>query len=370
MDFALESREPIPGGLFALLMICGAFGAFISVGQLVQVMNLGFGLWFTELFVFFALAWIGLQMRGHRPMDFAGLRWAGVGPAAYGFALGAANYFAVVIPVQAGSTVLFEDLLPEWMLHDQTLLFQNRTPAELALIVTGAVVGAAICEEVFFRGLFQRSLAEQLPVRTAVIVTAALFSAFHLDLVGFAARLELGLLFGVLFLRTGSIWPGVMAHAANNGVSIGLYYLMKDQMDLEAEPELLPVLIVGAAGLIALGLLVMLARAVPSLLPRPVERPVEGAPVPESFPFRQLIGWTGAAVGALVLLLAVDWRGVQLNFVDARFPQPPASRKLKLSDGEQRARDELQALRQRARRGEVPIDEYIDQRRLSSPENR
>ncbi len=55
----------------------------------------------------------------------------------------------------------------------------------------------AICEEVFFRGCLQRILiyAFKSPW-TGIIVTAALFSAFHMQFEGFLPRMFLGALLG------------------------------------------------------------------------------------------------------------------------------------------------------------------------------
>ena len=73
--------------------------------------------------------------------------------------------------------------------------------------------------------------------RAGLVTTAFVFSAFHLDPVGFLARFELGLLFGLFFFRTGSLWPGIAAHAANNLVSTGSCTSPRRTRP-EAEPQL------------------------------------------------------------------------------------------------------------------------------------
>jgi len=105
---------------------------------------------------------------------------------------------------------------------------------ELAVMVRGlpllpqflAVVGIsllpAIGEEALFRGvLFTAFLRRWGPVAT-VAVTALLFGGIHLDPLQSPAAILLGAYLGLLRLRTGSLWPAVVAHGVNNLVAMML----------------------------------------------------------------------------------------------------------------------------------------------------
>jgi len=86
-------------------------------------------------------------------------------------------------------------------------------------------------EEIFFRGLVQRSLGNV--GRKAIIVSAITFSFFHLDPHHVAGVLPLGFYLAWLAARTGSLWVAVVTHAVNNGVA-----LMASQLALDAiDPE-------------------------------------------------------------------------------------------------------------------------------------
>ncbi|NIR82174.1 MAG: CPBP family intramembrane metalloprotease [Gammaproteobacteria bacterium] len=76
-------------------------------------------------------------------------------------------------------------------------------------------------EELFFRGLFQRSLsnAGAAPV-VAVLASSLLFGAAHGDWVYGAVTFVLGLALGALLLLTGSLLPALIAHIANNAVAL------------------------------------------------------------------------------------------------------------------------------------------------------
>ena len=137
----------------------------------------------------------------------------------FGFALGTVNFFTVVIPVQWAVTRIVPKRIVE--MFDQSHIFERQTTVELILIAGAVTLAAPFCEEYFFRGTLQRGLSLPSGPRWAgAVITAVVFSAFHFDPVGFPARLELGLLFGLLYQRTGSIWPGVMAHSVNATVTL------------------------------------------------------------------------------------------------------------------------------------------------------
>jgi uncharacterized protein len=84
----------------------------------------------------------------------------------------------------------------------------------------------SIGEELFFRGLLQRLLAELFRnVHLAIFVIAFLFAAIHLQFYGFLPRMLLGILFGYLFYWTGSLWIPIFAHFLNNGSAVIISYL-------------------------------------------------------------------------------------------------------------------------------------------------
>jgi membrane protease YdiL (CAAX protease family) len=84
----------------------------------------------------------------------------------------------------------------------------------------------ALGEEMMFRGLVQRLLADWLKnIHLAIIVSALLFSAMHMQFYGFLPRFALGLLLGYLFYWSGSLWVAVAAHFIQNGTVVIVTYL-------------------------------------------------------------------------------------------------------------------------------------------------
>lgn len=87
----------------------------------------------------------------------------------------------------------------------------------------------AICEEALFRGPILRGLRTRLGPGSAVLLQAALFGLFHLDVYRLIPSTLLGVLLGYLALQTGSIVPATIAHFCNNAVLVTLASFRLDQ---------------------------------------------------------------------------------------------------------------------------------------------
>ena len=339
-----------------------------TVGFAVQSLNIPFGLWFTEVFVFLAVGWVMLRRTGRPPVAYTRLEPRGWGLLAFGFALGLANFFAFVVPIQYAA----QALAPEsWKVMDVSQIFRGQTSLELGLIIGAVSIAAPVCEEFFFRGVLQQGLMPPaFSPQRAVLVTAVVFSAFHMDPVGFLARVELGMLFGLLLLRTGSLWPGIAAHSANNLISTLLFFVAervggaeKAQAQAQAASPLMQVLapiVMVLLGMACFFALLLAARRHPSFWrPGSPERvAAEALPAPSLA--RLVAPWVLAATAAVGGLVLVDSRGLQLQQVDLRIPLRPLGDDA--PDAAQAERTALQELRARVRRGEAPLSEYRTER--------
>ncbi|MBR8535065.1 CPBP family intramembrane metalloprotease [Carboxylicivirga sediminis] len=88
----------------------------------------------------------------------------------------------------------------------------------------------AIGEEWLFRGLLQRELTALFKNKhVAIIVTAILFSAIHMQFFTFLPRFFLGIILGYLFVLSGHLWLPVIGHFVNNFMAIAAtYYLLQN----------------------------------------------------------------------------------------------------------------------------------------------
>jgi hypothetical protein len=90
--------------------------------------------------------------------------------------------------------------------------------AALALLVIG--LAPALGEELLFRGFLLRWLASRVRGPAAVLGSAALFGAAHLEPVHAAAAFVLGVYLGTLGWRAGSVRAPMLCHAANNTLAV------------------------------------------------------------------------------------------------------------------------------------------------------
>jgi membrane protease YdiL (CAAX protease family) len=91
------------------------------------------------------------------------------------------------------------------------------------LFVTIVLI-APVVEETFFRGFVFAGLRSRYDWRKAAVISAALFSAAHMELTFFIPGFVLGLLFAYLYQRSNSIWPGMIVHALMNALAVTLAY--------------------------------------------------------------------------------------------------------------------------------------------------
>ena len=128
--------------------------------------------------------------------------------------------------------------------------FQTIGQLIVALVVIAVI--AAIGEETLFRGILQRNFSYWTGnAHIGIWLAAALFSAIHVQFLGFFPRMLLGALFGYLYLWSGNLWVPILAHFVNNGFTVLMVYLYQKKvisMDIEST-ESVPVV----SALVALG---------------------------------------------------------------------------------------------------------------------
>lgn len=137
--------------------------------------------------------------------------------------------WAAVIGNEVGRTLM--NVSAPALAHESLRALENAGWSwDAVVIVVIAVVIAPFVEEVLYRGVIQQTLrAGGLRRRAAIVVTAALFALMHLGdgaikadsaWTAVPALFALGLLFGVLYERTGRLSAPIAAHALFNAVNV------------------------------------------------------------------------------------------------------------------------------------------------------
>lgn len=162
--------------------------------------------------------------------------WPLAQPPGFGFTLPRQPLF-FVLAVAAGLAAPFLGaLLTQWLAqgHSVTQDIQRiggNTPFGLRLPLVLVVVGVGpLVEELLFRGVLLSALMRRMHAGWAVAGSSLLFALVHLP--GLAYQwyalpnlLLLALLLAGLRLRSGSIWPAVLAHGVNNLLAVAVWFV-------------------------------------------------------------------------------------------------------------------------------------------------
>jgi len=147
----------------------------------------------------------------------------------------------------------------------------------------------ALCEELLFRGYIQRQAERSLGVVWGIVITGLIFGLFHLRPTQAIPLSVLGIYLAYITWRTGSLWPAMAVHFANNGfaVILGAYVKPGSGISLpDIDKMTMPwYLVVVALGIFVLLIIVMnkeareIIGALPSTeCPGSNESPVSGGP--------------------------------------------------------------------------------------------
>jgi len=96
------------------------------------------------------------------------------------------------------------------------------TPPSMLAQLTSAAVIAPVFEEAWVRGLVLYALAASMSRRRAVVISALFFALMHHAIERFPGTFILGLLYGWMYVRTGSLIPSIIAHALHNATIVML----------------------------------------------------------------------------------------------------------------------------------------------------
>ncbi len=118
------------------------------------------------------------------------------------------------------------NVVTEWVGYDPAAassLRQMLAPESFGggfAVVFAFVVIAPLMEEALFRGILLPALSEVHGPRFALLLSSVLFSCVHLSAAGATFAFAAGLVLGALRIRTGSLLPCVVLHAAINAVPV------------------------------------------------------------------------------------------------------------------------------------------------------
>lgn len=158
------------------------------------------------------LGWLGIGKPGSvRPALMAGLGMLLLQPALYSIV----ELQTLLLPSLGafGKTLLQEQATLDLFLRK---LAGGASVEGFILSILVLVLTPAVCEELFFRGYIQKSLAVNLSPRRAVLFTGLVFALFHMAWFNFVPLTLLGWYIGYIYWKSGNLLAPAIAHGTNN----------------------------------------------------------------------------------------------------------------------------------------------------------
>lgn len=166
----------------------------------------------------------------------------------------------IPVPEQIKSMV---DDLRQSLQEMYRVLVQVHSLPELLFVLLVVAVVPAFSEEILFRGLVQRNFEYSFGFVGAAILAGVIFGLYHLNPFNLIPLMALGIVFGLLVYRTGSILSAVLAHFVNNAAAIIAVYYRGGEVWIppETDPSITSTLfLMTVSGFISVGCWILLSK--------------------------------------------------------------------------------------------------------------
>ncbi len=221
-----------PGWGFPDYLIAVAAWLVFSVVSAVPIafVTEGSGGYAWVLVISVILPWLGMggypwlisKLRGNGMVLDFGLRfsWRDVG---WGLVYGAAALLAASL-LAAALSALFGEF--DSSAGELAKSF-NDFPVQRLLFAIAVGIGAPIVEEICYRGLLLTALLKRdMSKWLAIVLSAALFAAMHMEPIRFVLLFAIGLILGLARVHRNNTTTAIVAHMANNlPGAIGILFL-------------------------------------------------------------------------------------------------------------------------------------------------
>lgn len=137
-------------------------------------------------------------------------------------AMGIAGYLAavpVVLFLGVVSAILFGGGPATSLSPAIPFLAGSAGAAEQWIVVGTVVILAPLFEEFFFRGFLFQQFRSALGATHAVLLSALVFAAVHLSIESFLPLFGLGVILGLVYHHTQSLWASILTHALWNAAT-------------------------------------------------------------------------------------------------------------------------------------------------------
>lgn len=183
---------------------------------------------------------------------------------------------AAVLFVVAQPAILFLGWLNSFVPVPDYMAEMQETMAEMirsflksdnALIIGVLHIGLvpAVCEEIMYRGYVQRAFEKSWGVVAAILISGAIFGAYHLQISNFLPLATLGIFLAYVTYISDSLIPAMVAHFVNNGGQVIASSYYPEMLDEQITPDMdIPVLLVIASIALSAALLYFIRTLKPN----------------------------------------------------------------------------------------------------------
>ena len=159
--------------------------------------------------------------QGEKPSvrDYFSLKRIKLSTAGISILIAISMYF-VVVGFMAVATELFPALGES---YNDAMGTDEKTNWLFLFLTT--VIGAPLVEELIYRNMAITNMRRAMPPIAAALISAVVFGAVHGHPLQIVYAASLGVIFGILFVRTDSIYPSLIAHTVFNAMGIMFSYI-------------------------------------------------------------------------------------------------------------------------------------------------
>lgn len=209
-----SGRSSILFGLVLLVVV------FYGSGLLVGRLSLPYATVMIQVLFLLAPAILWLKLGRYDPTKTFFLRLPR-GWGLLGGVLVAAGLWTLGVLANAIQAAFFPEALP-YLQELERIFTQGFAGVPTAGLVLMIAILPAVAEEVCFRGIILSGLRSTTTAAGAVLGSSLLFGLFHMDIGPYriVPAAVLGAVLAIVVLRTGSIFLGMLAHAANNAFGV------------------------------------------------------------------------------------------------------------------------------------------------------
>lgn len=203
----------------------------ITFGRKAQIGEVYTGLLITEYLIILMPILLYIKIRGYSIKE--ALRLNRISPKQ--------SIYIVFIVMFSYPIAIFFNFIGIMILSKFGLVMPNpvpipSTPNELLLGFFIIALTPGICEEVMFRGLIMNSY-KSLGREKAIIYSAILFGMFHFNMQNLLGPIFLGIIFGIIAIKTDSLFSTILGHTVNNTIALTLGYQLNKLGNLEQDFE-------------------------------------------------------------------------------------------------------------------------------------